>query len=167
MVCKAREYRPSQLERSKSARSFAWLALVEHIWNNEVGSLPCAKNGMQTACPCVPDKCLLTYLTLPCRPTTGAYSGFFRSPPYLEKSCSAIHKRELFSRYSKMREEVTLHRSLAFTYDSQDLILLYNINTPPNTWSSKFKSKGSLKRSVEIPSPSLCCACFLFLEDEE
>lgn len=61
-----------------------------------------------------------------------------------EKSCSAIHKRELFSRYSKMREreEVTLHRSLAFTYDSQDLILLYNINTPPNTWSSKFKSKG-------------------------
>ena len=55
----------------------------------------------------------------------GAYSGFFRSAPYLEKSCSAIHKRELFSRYSKMREEVTLHRSLAFTYDSQDLLYSY------------------------------------------
>lgn len=63
-----------------------------------------------------------------------------------------------------MREEVTLHRSLALTYDSQDLRLLYNINTPPSQVSS---NQRALKRSVEIPSPSLCCACFLFLEDEE
>lgn len=109
----------------------------------------------------------LCWLTLPCRPTTRAYGGFFRSASYLEKSCSAIHKRELFSRYSKMPEEVTLHRSLAFTYDSQYLRLLYNINSPPNTWSSKFKSKGGAalwKGQYRFLRPAYAVLVFSFLK---